>query len=82
MVERKNYHILEITRSLLSQNKLPKIFRGEVVLIVVHLINRLNTKVLNNKGLLESLSQFTPMIFGCVFYTTKIKEKENWVHMH
>jgi Integrase core domain/GAG-pre-integrase domain len=48
--ERKNRHILEVTRSLLFQMNVPKRFWSEAVRTAIHLINRLPTPVLNHKS--------------------------------
>jgi hypothetical protein len=39
--ERKNRHLLEVTRTLLFQNNVPKFYWSDVVLTTTYLINRL-----------------------------------------
>jgi transposase InsO family protein len=58
--ERKNHYFLEMTRTLLFQNNVPKIFWSEVVLTATYLINRL---------LSTNLSFKSPLNF---FYNRKI----------
>ena len=47
LAERKNRHLLEVTRALLFQHNVPKHFSGEALLAATFLINRLPSKVLN-----------------------------------
>ncbi|KAJ0455579.1 putative RNA-directed DNA polymerase [Helianthus annuus] len=74
VVERKNRILLEITRAMLIEAKVPKFFWPEALATATYLINRLPTKALNLKTPLQSLSEFTkipppltlkPRIFGC-----------------
>ena len=55
--ERKNRHLLEMTRSLLFQNNVPKIYWSDAVLCATHLINRIPSVNLENKSPLEILYQ-------------------------
>jgi hypothetical protein len=71
--ERKNRHILEVTRSLLFQTNVPKRFWSEAVLTAVHLINRLPSIVLKNKSPLEILNKRKSKldhlsVFGCIYF--------------
>ena len=47
--ERKNRYILEITRALLIESKIPKSFWPEAIATAVYLINCLPTKILASK---------------------------------
>jgi hypothetical protein len=53
--ERKNRHLLEVTRSLLFQNNIPKIYWSDAVLTATYLINRLPSPRLKNMSPLEIL---------------------------
>jgi hypothetical protein len=53
--ERKNRHLLEVTRSLLFQNNVPKTYWSDAVLTATYLINRLPTARLKNMSPLEIL---------------------------
>ena len=76
VVERKNRHLLNVTRALLFQNNVPKSFWGEAVLTAVYLINRMPSRVLGYQNPINVLSKFfsdfsnscklPPKIFGCV----------------
>lgn len=73
VAERKNRHLLEVTRCLLFQMNVPKIFWSDAVLTSCYVINRLPTKVLNSKSPIEVLRGTSPNIshlrvFGCLCY--------------
>ena len=81
VAERKNRHLLEVTRSLLIGGNIPSYLWGEALSFAVYLINKVPSSVLNFKRPLDALSHhFTlnfvnhlpPHIFGCVIY----------VHLH
>ena len=83
--ERKNRHILEVTRSLLFQTNVPKRFWSEAVLTAVHIINRLPSTVLKNKSPLEILYKqkmnFDHLrVFGCKCFV-RIKRKDKFDYM-
>ena len=91
MVERKNRHILEVTRSLLIDGNVPSHLWGEDVRSVVYLMNRTPSSVLNFRRSLDVLSDhcilpsmvsLPPHIFECVMYVhlhphqcTKLEER-------
>lgn len=60
IVERKHQHILRVTRALLFQAHLPKIFWFYAVNHVIHTINRLPTSFLDNKSPFQILHQCLP----------------------
>jgi transposase InsO family protein len=81
VAERKNRHLLEITRSLLIGSNVPSYLWGEALSSAVYLINRVPSSVLNfkkpidvlsNHYTLNSVNNLPPHIFGCVIY----------VHLH
>ncbi|CAJ2659174.1 unnamed protein product [Trifolium pratense] len=81
VAERKNRHILEVTRSLLIDGNVPCHLWGEAVNSAVYLINRTPSSVHNFRRPLDVLSDhhvlppivyLPPRIFGCVIY----------VHLH
>ena len=82
VAERKNGHLLAVTRALLFQQHVPKSYWGEAVLTSTHIINRLPSTTLGLKTPMEVLSSFypnvqtsnnlTPRIFGCT----------SFVHVH
>ena len=82
VAERKNRHLLNVTRALLFQNNVPKSFWGEAVLTAAYLINRMPSRVLGYQSPINVLSKFfpdfnnscklPPKIFGCV----------SFVHIH
>jgi IS30 family transposase len=74
--ERKNRHLLEVTRTLLFQNNVPKIFWSEVVLTATYLINRIPSAILNFKSPLDILygrkmNLEHLRIFGCISFVHK-----------
>jgi hypothetical protein len=71
--ERKNRHLLEMTRALLFAGNLPKPFWADAVLTSCYLINRLPSRILDYKSPLEILYNRNINIshlrvFGCVCY--------------
>ena len=78
VAERKNYHLLEVVRSLMLTSSTPNRYWGEAVLTASYLINRLPSKVLNYQTSLNHLVSFyphvhiinslPPKVFGCIVY--------------
>jgi IS30 family transposase len=71
--ERKNRHIMEMTRSLLFQSNVSKIFWSEAIITSIHLINRLPSAILDFKSPYELLLKEKPNIdyfkvFGCTCF--------------
>lgn len=71
MVERRRRRLLEIDHSLRFEANLPKQYWGECVLTNAYIINRLPSKVLDNKAPYEVLFQKRPnykimKVFGCL----------------
>jgi len=62
MVECKHQHILNVTRCLMFQSNLPKIFWSYAIMHVVHLINRVPSPVISNKCPYEKLYTIAPDI--------------------
>lgn len=60
VVERKHKHLLKVTRVLLFQAHLPKVFWAYCVLTTTYLINKMPTLVLNWKSLYEVLHNKLP----------------------
>jgi hypothetical protein len=75
----KNHHLLEMTRTLLFQNNIPKIFWSESVLTATYLINRLPSSILNFKSPFEiiynrkfNLNHLRVFGCACFVYNNKI----------
>jgi len=83
VAERKNRHLLEVARSLMFTNHVPKHFWGEAILTATYLINRMPSRVLKFQRPRQVLLQAFPhaksfssnlplRIFGC----------SSFVHIH
>ena len=78
IAERKNWHLLEVARSLMFSTHVPKHFLGEAVLTATYLINRMPSRILKFKTPCQSLlqifphtkiiSSLDPKIFGCLAF--------------
>jgi transposase InsO family protein len=84
VAERKNRHLLEITRSLLFESKVPVNFWDSVVSFAVYLVNRMSTIANNFQTPLQaiyshvrisSVLNLPPRIFGCSVYVHIQKAK-------
>jgi hypothetical protein len=73
LAERKNRHLLEVTRCLMMNMNVPKYLWAEAVMTASYLINRMPTRVLDYKTPIECLTGKTtyvvpPKVFGCVCF--------------
>lgn len=78
VAERKNGHLLTVVRALLFHHRVPKYYWGEAALTTATLINRLPSKNLASRSLIQLLidyfpdfhttSHWQPKIFGCTAY--------------
>ena len=78
VAERKNGHLLNTTQALLSQGNVPKSYWGEGVHTTTYMINRIPSRMLDNKSPAKILKSFhphfrtsnglTPRVFGCTAF--------------
>ena len=73
VAERKNRHLLEVTRSLMHTMNVPKFLWSEAALTAIHLINHMLSRVLGTKSPCEMLfgkNEFLdpPKVFGCTCF--------------
>jgi Integrase core domain/GAG-pre-integrase domain len=73
VAERKNRHLLEVTRSMMMSMNVPKYLWGQAVLTATYLINRMPSRVLDWKSPIEMLKGKNEDVlslktFGCVCF--------------
>ncbi|GAB2281771.1 hypothetical protein Dimus_039493 [Dionaea muscipula] len=81
VAERKNRHLLEVTRALMFHMKVPKVFWSEAVMTATYLINRMPSSVLQGTipyfvlfpdMFLHPLHPLPLRVFGCTCYVRNI----------
>ena len=80
VVERKHRHLLETARALKIEANLPTRFWGECILTATYIINRLPSKVIENKTPYELLYGEKPnydhmRVLGCMAYYRSVETK-------
>nr|XP_016483773.1 PREDICTED: uncharacterized protein LOC107804403 [Nicotiana tabacum] len=78
VVERKHKHLLEVSRALLFQSKLPLKFWGECVLTATYFINRMPSPLLLKLSPFKKFHGYPPSYdhlrsFGCLCFATSPK---------
>ncbi|XP_019440938.1 PREDICTED: uncharacterized protein LOC109346011 [Lupinus angustifolius] len=79
VVERKHRHLLNVTRILIFQSKLPKSFWTYAVQHATYLINRLPSHILQDKSPYELLHNKPPnlmglKVFGCLSFASTLAQ--------
>ena len=82
VAERKNRHLLEVTRALLFQMSVPKSYWGEAVLTATYLINRLPSRVLDGVSPVQLLTTFYPSIPIMTSLQSRVFDCPVFVHVH
>ena len=87
VAEKKNRHLLEVTRSIMLATHVPKHFLGEAILTATYLINRMPSRVLNFQTPFQSLlknfphirflSQVPLKVFGCTAFIHITQQNRN-----
>jgi transposase InsO family protein len=73
LAERKNRHLLDITRCIMMSMNVPKFLWSEALMTAAYLMNRMPSRVLDNKTPIECLTGkltyvVPPRVFGCVCF--------------
>ncbi|WZZ70893.1 hypothetical protein YC2023_082263 [Brassica napus] len=73
VAERKNRHLMEVARSMMFQMSVPKRFWSDAVITACYLINRIPTRILEDKAPFEVLNNNKSVldhlrVFGCISY--------------
>src|ERR1044072_7426846 len=84
MVERKHQQLLNVTRSLLFQSRVPKKFWGDCLHTTCYLINRIPTAILKKETPYARLYHKQPTydslrVFGCLCYFSTLPSQRNKV---
>ena len=82
VAKRKNGHLLNTTRALLFQGNVLKSYWGEAVLTTTHLINRIPSRLLDNKSPVEVLKSFYPHFKTSNGLTPRVFRCTTFVHVH
>ncbi len=82
VAERKNRHIVEITRAMLNEKNLPNYFWVEVVATAVYIMNRTPTAAIHGMTPKEKFIGKKPnvshlRVFGCIAYVHVPDEKKS-----
>jgi len=82
IVERKNRHIVEITRAMLNEKNLLNYFWAEAVVTAVYIMNRTPTTIVHSMTLEEKFIGKKPYVshlkmFGCIAYVHVPDEKRS-----
>ena len=78
----QNGHLLNTTRVLLFQGNAPKSYWGEAVLTSTYLINRIPSRVSDNKSPIEVLKSFYPHFRTSNGLTPRVCGCTAFVHVH
>jgi transposase InsO family protein len=85
VAERKNRHLLEVTRSMMMSMNVPKYLWGQAVLTATYLINRMPSRILDWKSPIEMLKcknedvLLSKHLVVCASYRTTDQMWENWI---
>jgi len=82
IAERKNKHIVEITRAMLNEKNLPNYFWAKAVATTVYIMNRTPTSAVHGMTLEEKFTCEKPdvshlRVFGCIAYVHVPEEKRS-----
>jgi hypothetical protein len=82
VIERKNMHIVEITRAVLNEKNFPDYFWAEVVAIIVYIMNQTPTSTFHGMTLEETFTGKKPnasnlRVFSCISYVHVHDEKRS-----
>jgi len=82
VVERKNMHIVEITRAMLNEKNLPNYFWAKAVATIVYIMNRTPTSVVHGMTPKEKFISKKPdvshlKVFSCIAYVHVLDEKRS-----
>ncbi len=80
VAERKNRHIVEITRAMLNEKNLPNYFWAKVVVTIIYIMNRTPTAAIHGMTSEEKFTSKNPdvshlRVFGCIAYVHVPDEK-------
>ncbi|WZY94101.1 hypothetical protein YC2023_066430 [Brassica napus] len=82
VAERKNRHLMEVSRSMMFHKGIPKRYWSDAVMTACYLINRIPTRILADQSPFEVLNKSRPVLdhlrtFGCVCYVLVPGEQRN-----
>lgn len=81
VAERKNRHLIEVTRAIMFAKQVPKFYWGEAILTATYLINRLPSRILSFQTPVDVLKGCFPFTQLVSVLPVKVSGSVAYVHL-